>query len=197
MRARLRLLVDHVEEKVPAVRGVSCHWYGQELRGVIFIHHFFADRFFLLAHGKRQMRARMALVGLGGINQAAIDIVVSCRRNLLPARGNVFDLYVLEHQRLVAVIGNHEADGVETVTVIIHFEDRRLLRGITGLGRDRNFFVAMGLMQGIGSGVGCGGRGEVLFAKECGGKQGYTSNDTKGFHTFDYIHPAPRFAQPL
>ncbi len=61
------------------------------------------------------MHARMALVGTVGPDKPAIDVVIGGRLYLVAPCGDVFDFQVLEHQRLVAVIGNHKPDDGKAV----------------------------------------------------------------------------------
>src|SRR6185369_7210471 len=93
-----------IEKEIAAIGGMCCNRNAQKLCRFVFLTRFFADRFLFLAHRKRQMHARMALIGTVGPYQPAIDIVIGGWLYLVAACCDVLDFQVLEHQRSVAVI---------------------------------------------------------------------------------------------
>ena len=129
------------------------------------------------------MRAGMARVRAIGPDKFAINIVIRCRLQFVTPRGDVFDFDVLEHQRLIAVIGNQQADRKKTVLPVILFEHPGHFLNVHRIGRDCNFLVVVRLMQRICAGMVCGRRIEAPFAEKQRGKQDQTKADAGGSHS--------------
>lgn len=128
------------------------------------------------------MRAWMALVGAVRPDKLTIDIVIGRGLQLVPPRGDVFDLQVLEHQRLIAVIGNQQANREKATLPVVLFENPRHFLSVHRIGGNRNFFVVMRLMQCIRAGMVRRRRIEMLFTEKQCGEQENAKNDAGGFH---------------
>ena len=195
MRARLRRIALHIKKQVTGVRGMRRYRNSGELRRLILFLRVFADRLFFLAHWERQMRAWMALVCAVRPDKLTIDIVIGRGLQFVPPRRDVFDLQVLEHQCLIAVIGNQQADWKKAMLPVILFEHPGHFLSVHRIGGNRNFFVVMRLMQCIRAGMVRRRRIEMLFAEKQRGEQKNANNDAGGFHKM-IIQPRGGFAQP-
>src|SRR5579859_5680715 len=104
------------------VGGMGRDRNGGKLGGFVLFPCVLADRLFFLAYWKWKMHARMALVGPVWSHKLAIYIVIGRGLQLVAPRRDVLDLQVLEHQRLIAVIGNQQADREKAVLLVILLE---------------------------------------------------------------------------
>jgi hypothetical protein len=103
---------------------------------------------------------------LGG-EEAAVDVLVGRRRDLVVVGGEELDANVLERERFVAVVGDDDTDGKEAVLHVLEAEEAAVLGLVAGLGSDGDVLFGMGVEGGILVGglgwrsslvVGCEGR---------------------------------------
>jgi len=138
--------------------------------GVNFVARYFTDGLIVMRYGNWQLNFRFA-GDLARLGDAAENIVTRCNPDLFFAAGNQFNPDGVQHQRLVTVIGNDDADGQKPVIAIARFEDSRLVRSGEGINGDGHLLVIMRLMQGITC-RGGGRRGiESLVATQAYGTQ--------------------------
>ena len=151
--------VFDVEEEESGLRGVGLDCFGGELRGFDFVAVFLADGafYFFLRDGNGDgMRVGM------GIAEAAEDIFGSDGRELGAAGRGQCDLHVGDGEGLVAVIGDDEKDGEESVLVKVHGEYFCLVGSVEGVGGDGDFVGGVVVVGGIGFGGMRDGLYEVL-----------------------------------
>lgn len=154
--------------------------------GVNFVARLLADGVFVMRYGDRQLNFRFA-VDFVRPGDAAENIVTRGRSDLFFAAGDQFNPDRIEHQRLVTVIGNDDADGQKPVIAIARFEDSRLVRSGEGINGDGHLLVIMRVTQGIACGGARRRRIESLVATQAhGGQEQKECCDPEGFHCSDY-----------
>src|SRR5271170_2240447 len=77
------------------------------------------------------------------IGRAPLHIFRLGRRNLVAAGGDEVDAGLLQVDRLVAVVGDNDADRYESVLQVIDAEAAGLLFGVVRVGSDGDMFVNM------------------------------------------------------
>jgi 3-deoxy-D-manno-octulosonic-acid transferase len=105
------------------------------------------------------------------VEEAAVEIVVAGGGFLASVGGEELDADVVERERLVAVVGDDDADGQEAVRDVGQAEKLTVLFLLAGVGCDGDVLVGVGLVEGVlGGGLdrrrgarlvgGDGGRGQ-------------------------------------
>jgi len=151
--------VSEVEEEESGLGGMRLDGLGGELRGFDLIAFFLGDgAFHIFARDGERTGTSSGL----GIGEAAVDVFGGSRCELGAIGGNERDLHVGDGDGLVAVIGDDEEDGKESVLAEVHRENFGLVGSVVGIGGDGDLFVGVIVVRGIGFGGAGGGLDEIF-----------------------------------
>jgi len=136
----------HVEEQKSRLRGVGFDGFGGELCGFDLVTILFAEcAFHLFLRDRHGYGVRVG----AGIREAAKDIVGNSRCELVTVSCSKRNLHVRDGDRLVAVIGDDEEYGKESVLGKIDGENSCFVGSVVGVGSDGDFIRGVIVVGGV------------------------------------------------
>jgi len=160
--------VSEVEEEKSRLRGMRLDGFSGELRRLDFVALFLGDGAFhvLPRNGKRAGTGRRP-----GIGDPAVDVLGGGGSEFGMVGGDELDFHVADRNGLVAVVGNHEEDGKESVFVEVDGEKFGFVGSVVDISGNGDLIVGVIVMRGIGFGR-AGGRLNEILGRERNGEDG-------------------------